>query len=171
EASGTKMLKNIAAGKLSSNPFGLTAINNKLLFFIGDEKTGIELWSSDGTESGTVQLFVFDKGNTIEGIKHLNHSAFYFYTANEKGKDIWYSNSNKGSTKKVSDLSNNKIKTIDYLMPTENGRLFFLVKNTTKQFEMYSSDANFNNVLKVSGFSIPSNNIDGVQSVAFKENI
>jgi ELWxxDGT repeat protein len=55
-ASGTKMVKNIAAGDLNSSPAGLTYWNGKIFFSANDNITGREIWVSDGTAAGTLLL-------------------------------------------------------------------------------------------------------------------
>ena len=48
-----ELVKDIAAGVRSSDPFGLTVVGNSLFFFASSVTTGFELWMSDGTGSGT----------------------------------------------------------------------------------------------------------------------
>ena len=64
---GTVLVKDIATGTVtvpwsptpvtrSSYPFGLTPFGGKLIFTADDGEHGFELWTSDGTEAGTVML-------------------------------------------------------------------------------------------------------------------
>ncbi len=63
---GTKLLKDIAPGNEDSNPSRLTAIGDKVYFLA--ETTAIdpfddpeqEIWSTDGTEEGTVRPFYYE---------------------------------------------------------------------------------------------------------------
>ena len=54
-SSGTRMVKDINPGG-SSDPKGLTALGNVLVFSAGDDVNGVELWRSDGTKPGTTMV-------------------------------------------------------------------------------------------------------------------
>src|SRR5580704_5621184 len=63
-SAGTNMIKDIAPGAdngLAVDEDGLVystlvVLNNELYFFANDDSTGFELWKSDGTEEGTVEV-------------------------------------------------------------------------------------------------------------------
>ena len=59
---GTGLVKDIWAGKASSSPDSLVAMNGKLYFTATDAVHGEELWTSDGTAAGTVIVKDFDPG-------------------------------------------------------------------------------------------------------------
>jgi trimeric autotransporter adhesin len=51
---GTRLVKDIYAGALSSNPQYFMQLNGLLVFFARTAANGVELWKSDGTDAGTV---------------------------------------------------------------------------------------------------------------------
>ncbi len=51
---GTMLVKDIAAGTISSSPLNLTNVNGTLYFTAATSDSGRELWKSDGTSAGTV---------------------------------------------------------------------------------------------------------------------
>ncbi|MBO0933830.1 T9SS type A sorting domain-containing protein [Fibrella aquatilis] len=90
-AGGTKMVKNIAPGGLSSfislayyslNFYQIQPLQDKVLFVADDGTTGNELWISDGTEAGTKLFKEFTAGK--------NGTTFYFYNPSDVGTDLIY---------------------------------------------------------------------------------
>lgn len=47
----------------SSSPYSLTSVNGELIFTANDGETGYELWKSNGTEEGTVQVKDIQEGS------------------------------------------------------------------------------------------------------------
>jgi ELWxxDGT repeat protein len=59
-AAGTRLVKDLEPGPLSSFAQGyLTAVGGTLFFVAGDRAHGQELWSSDGTRPGTKRIDVY----------------------------------------------------------------------------------------------------------------
>ena len=64
-AEGTLRVKDIRKGEGDSDPGGLSGFyefNGELYFDAEDDATGVELWKTDGTESGTVQVIDAEQG-------------------------------------------------------------------------------------------------------------
>ncbi len=111
--SGTKLVTDIYIGNesdgfpFSSLPIGLFEFNGKLFFRAYQSNTGYEMWSSDGTLSGTKLLkdilpgsgsaFGFDQDaniseKTIKSLKKVAtlENKFYFQASDEvNGKELW----------------------------------------------------------------------------------
>ena len=60
-------IKDIYAGSNGGHPEQLTVFNNKLWFSADDGLTGRELWSSDGTDSGTTRFADLKTGTCTQG--------------------------------------------------------------------------------------------------------
>lgn len=79
---GTKMVKNIAPGILSSvsTRFPILSLQNEVLFVANDGVTGDELWISDGTEAGTKLFKEFRPGSSGSsfGFIDLGDDLIYF---------------------------------------------------------------------------------------------
>lgn len=80
---GTYLVKDILTdntqgSNFGSNPAFLTTLNNKIYFSAYDDVFGRELWSTDGTQSGTVRITNFS--STTPNIEHLivfNNSLYF----------------------------------------------------------------------------------------------
>ena len=59
---GTVLVKDIYSGLSGSSPTSLTAIGSELYFTANDGAIGSELWKSDGTSSGTVDITDLNPG-------------------------------------------------------------------------------------------------------------
>ena len=56
-------VKDITDDVSSSNPYDLTSINGELIFVANDGETGYELWKSNGTAEGTIQIKDIQEGS------------------------------------------------------------------------------------------------------------
>ncbi len=81
---GTKMVKNIAAGAVSSNPTELTVVTNgnvSTLFFVASDPRC--LFKSDGTDAGTVQVqtvFILGVGQNPTNLTAFQGKLFFTAT-------------------------------------------------------------------------------------------
>jgi ELWxxDGT repeat protein len=78
-ASGTRMLKKInATGAAfpygSASPGNFTEFNNKLYFSADDGVTGRQIWTSDGTPSGTIRLTAINPG--LDGFNPVGFTPY-----------------------------------------------------------------------------------------------
>ncbi len=80
-AAGTKMVKDIYPGPVSSNVSYITRFNDKVVFAAtANEEDGSELWISDGTESGTYMIVDLNilGGSEPQGFCQVNENQFIF---------------------------------------------------------------------------------------------
>lgn len=80
-AAGTKMVKDIYPGEISSNVSYITRFNDKVVFAAtSDEESGSELWISDGTEAGTHMIVDINilGGSNPQGFVQVNENQFVF---------------------------------------------------------------------------------------------
>ena len=78
---GTKMVKDIYPGSVSSNVQYITRFNDKVVFqAVGDDESGNELWISDGTEEGTFMVKDINEigDSNPRGFVQLDETRFVF---------------------------------------------------------------------------------------------
>ncbi|MCL4266140.1 MAG: hypothetical protein KJ069_23220 [Anaerolineae bacterium] len=111
----TFMVKDINPGEgwgfpppiMPGGGFNLPVINNELYFYGSDGINGVELWKSDGTESGTVlikDIFAGSEGST-PGWFTSNGTTLY-YTANDGvyGMELWQSDGTEVGTFMIHEI-------------------------------------------------------------------
>ncbi|MGE8433253.1 T9SS type A sorting domain-containing protein [Chryseobacterium joostei] len=132
---GTKIVKKINLNG-DSNVMHLFVFNNEIYFLANDGSTGIELWKSNGTENGTVQVFDFFVGST-NGINLkpivYNNSIYFIGQQSTNMKGLWKYDGTQ--TQLVKNFVN-----INYFDPVilQNKMIFCI--NTTSGFQLWSSD-------------------------------
>lgn len=147
---GTNLVKDIDregdrdnAGYL--NPQHLTSFNNKLYFTAGDDRTGRELWVSDGTEQGTSLVKDINleegKGSEPDNFTEFNNKLYFSADDGENGRELWATDGTEQGTTLVADLYpspdyfySRQITNPDNLF-VFNDRLYFTVGDRKNQWE------------------------------------
>lgn len=104
-SAGTRLVKDIRAGS-NSNPHELVALNG-LLLFVANDGAGDDLWVSDGTGPGTVNLGAAVTALTLSNPYQLTRSGdFVFFLASDSitGEELWKTDGTVGGTTLVSAL-------------------------------------------------------------------
>jgi ELWxxDGT repeat protein len=111
---GTKLVRQLNTLNPSlfvSNITSWTSAGGKLFFTIGSDANGIELWSSDGTRTGT--NIVRDIDPTDDGYPQIVHTAgiTVFFTANDgtHGVELWRTDGTAAKTLRVADYNGNVV--------------------------------------------------------------
>lgn len=115
---GTVQVKDIYPGQLGSSPYDLTPLNGEVYFAATTGDTGIfgtdhELWKSDGTAAGTVQVaqIYSAHGRYTSGGADVNNITIagskIFFTANDgvHGNELWESDGTTAGTFLVQDIN------------------------------------------------------------------
>jgi ELWxxDGT repeat protein len=105
---GTKLIKDIYPGPLSSNPLFFTAVDNSRAFFLAaDNVSGFQIWVTDGTPDGTTKVTNI---NPPQGIQANSLNAFgskvllnIFQTG--FGFEPWITDGTSAGTKPLGDLN------------------------------------------------------------------
>lgn len=96
----------------SSNPQNLTAVGDRLFFTAYDDEHGSELWTSDGSEDGTMLVEdILPNGNygfarSSDPTSLTAVDGILFFTANDgvHGRELWKSNGTPEGTLLVADV-------------------------------------------------------------------
>lgn len=144
---GTVIVKDINPGSSSSikedyfkNINGFTVFNNELYFSATDGVNGMELWKSDGTESGTLLI-----KNINDGSKNSNPTEFsivdntlYFQAQDlENGAELWKTDGTENGTKIVSDILNGPSGSNPIFMTDIGDDLYFLALTENSGFQVF----------------------------------
>ena len=116
---GTKLVKDIYEGATGSTLFGLTSFNGKCLFFAMDIDSELDpiidsqtpeqwLWSSDGTETGTIRIADVPTRKGIDGphgfLVPSGDLVFFIGYDRAFNETLWTTDGTKAGTKVVKDI-------------------------------------------------------------------
>ncbi len=152
---GTVLVKDIYTGTVtdgvapnSSNPLGLTDVNGTLFFVADDGEHGYELWTSDGTEDGTVLVAdINPDGSAFDGdgvsLLAVDGTLFFVATDGEHGYELWTSDGTESGTTMVQDIysgSDSAFSVGDVQLIEMDGILYFAADNGENGDELWRSD-------------------------------
>jgi len=92
---GTVMVKDIYPGFGefgASNPVGLAGVNGRLFFRAeSPSPSGAQLWTSDGTETGTVRIAIMNPGGNClaQSFTGVGNDIFFSGTDGSSGIELW----------------------------------------------------------------------------------
>jgi ELWxxDGT repeat protein len=146
-AAGTVRVKDINPGAASAFASGfeanLTNVDGTLFFAADDGQNGVELWKSDGTAAGTVQVKNIAAGTVSAKPKALTNVQGMLFFGAEQGDGVdrlWKSDGTEGGTVLVKDI----VLSLNQYAPPElinvNGTLFFKGNDLSTGFELWKSD-------------------------------
>jgi len=130
-------------GAGSSQPRELVAMNGVLYFTAYTPGAGVELWRSDGTDSGTFLLKDIRPGSDSSSPKHLTviGGTLYFQANNgTNGVELWKSNGTADGTMMVKDISPGSSGSSPTDLVDFGGVLFFRATDGANGVELWRSD-------------------------------
>ncbi|MDZ4851858.1 MAG: hypothetical protein SGI77_21425, partial [Pirellulaceae bacterium] len=188
-ANGTALFKNINANG-SSNPLGLTVVDNNL-FFSATTEAGRELWRSDGNVTGTMMVFDLGETYTPDGnqgydeyynpipygpvntssypteLTNVSGTLFFKATTRSLGTELWKSN---GSTIELvrdivqeQDSYGNGYSSDPSQLTNVNGTLYFTAFDAGIGLELWKSNGTVSGTVAVK--DIAPNYYDGYYDV------
>jgi len=162
-AAGTVLVKDLLPGDNgktpptpnSSNPKHLINVNN-ILFFTTNIGNGYELWTSDGTSTGTKIVKPINSGVGSDPDSFCAIGSTLYFTANDgtHGFELWKSNGTATGTVMVKDIDTSHKAGIanssnPFGLTNINGKLFFRAEDGVNGTELWTSDGTANGTVMV----------------------
>ena len=145
----TKMIKDIYVDENYFNGSGLRGdfikIGANLYFTARDNSNGIEVWKTDGSESGTQMIKDVNPGNNHSGGGPGNLTEFngllYFTQSDSNNSQIWKTNGTETGTVKVINIPNTNVV---YDIFFHKANLYFGMETPETGTELWKLDNNDN---------------------------
>ena len=121
------MVKDIVAGWQSSSPKNLMKYRDTLYF-----QAAGQIWTSDGTEAGTVRMDAAAGYSYVNNLTNVNGTLFFSANSSPYGEELWKSDGTAAGTSMVKDLLPGKStdgKHGNFL--AASGRLFYTTNDGT----------------------------------------
>lgn len=178
--SGTHMVKDINTvvglfspdGRTdSSGPQALYSWNGVMYFAAGDGIHGVELWRSDGTESGTVQVMDINAGNGHSypyDFVALGAQLLFTAQTEANGSELWSTDGTEAGTHLVKDI-NPAGDSFSYQLVKSGNTVFFMAETADNGYELWKSNGTESGTLLVADL-VPGSqqaNISGRTITAF----
>lgn len=135
----TVLLKDINPGSVSSNPAwfndGLGTLGGELLFAADDGSSGVELWATDGTPTGTVPVKDINPVGSSFPVGFTNFNGVSLFRVDDGGFgfELWKTDGTGVGTVLVKDI-NPSARAIS------GGTLFVVADDGATGFELWKSD-------------------------------
>jgi ELWxxDGT repeat protein len=127
---------------VGSDPRGLVAFRNGVLFTADDGTSGRELWWSDGTPGGTRQVADLraraDSSNPHD-LTVLRGAVYFLASTPEAGEALWRTDGTAQGTVLVRDLTLRGLPSWGKSLTAVGGRLFFSLYNESNGAELWTS--------------------------------
>ncbi len=146
--SGAQLLADIYPGSPSSNPNYLVVIGTETYFAANDGIHGTELWKSDGTAAGTVE--VSTAASNPQDLTNVNGELFFSGYDGTHGDELWKSDGTATGTVLVADIDPSSAGSDPYNLTNVNGTLYFVANDGTHGYELWKSDGTADGTVQVS---------------------
>ncbi len=110
------LVKDINPGFPGTFIYQLTGVNNTLFFTAINKNYGLELWKSDGTDSGTVMVKDINAGtNSSVPTRLTNANGTLFFIADDgiNGYELWKSDGTEAGTSMVKNIISGSSSTVN----------------------------------------------------------
>ena len=147
---GTRLVKDINAGLVSSSPTNPLILGNKMFFDANDGIHGREMWVSDGSSNGTYMLKDFfsinnsphlSSYNTIRSKIIFNEKIYFIARDDVVDSNIWETDGTVTNTKKVTTRSSySQIGKPVLGLTAHQNKVYFVGTSTTSPLSLWSSN-------------------------------
>ena len=143
-AADFQLVKDIdtAPSTASSDPKNIVEVNGVGFFAASTLTTGAELWKSDGTAAGTVQMKDIFVGTASSNLSYLtNVNGILFFRARDEvsGYELWKSDGTAAGTVQVKDIRAGIFNSYPRSLTNVNGTLYFSALSVQGD-ELWKSD-------------------------------
>jgi ELWxxDGT repeat protein len=145
-AAGTVLVKDVNPGDdgdYYDTPSAMIGVGGTLFFTADDGVTGRELWTSDGSEAGTVMVKDINPdvyNSDPDALVAVGDTLFFTARDGVNGRELWTSDGTGAGTALVKDINPGDA----YYSPSQltevGGTLFFAADDGTHGLELWKSD-------------------------------
>lgn len=158
-AGGVQLVKDINYGSGDSSPSMFEGMDGELFFSADDGISGMELWKSDGTNSGTVIVSnIAANGSSSWPGQKISVGDTLFFTANDgvSGYELWKSDGTNSGTSLVKDIVAGPSDGGVSNMIEFDGDLYFIAYSSspgvgTQGTEVWRSNGSDSGTVRISG--------------------
>jgi ELWxxDGT repeat protein len=137
---GTVTVGDINAGIASSNPSGLTVLNNAIYFSATTTTSGNELWKYDGTATSLVKDINAGSANANPGSFVVSSNTILFRaTSLASGSELWITDGTTTNTLPVADI-NPGVASASPNILTPGNPVYFSANNGVNGAELFKYD-------------------------------
>jgi len=142
---GTRLIKDIAPGKASSDIREFAAHSGTRLLYFGadDVQHGKELWKTDGSPDGTALVKDINRGRANSnpyGYAEMGPWLYFLAEEDTHGKEVWRTDGTGDGTAMVVDLFPGLGGSRPWRLTVFAGRLFFCANSPTYGEEVFVTD-------------------------------
>jgi len=143
---GTVLVKDISPGAGSSTLDSLTDFNGTLFFNCRDGlngPSGAELWKSDGTDAGTIQVKDINPGSGDSNplsLRVFNNALYFAANDGTSGSELWKSDGTDTGTVRLKDINSGTAGSSPNFLTVVNGTLYFRARDSAAGYELWKTD-------------------------------